>query len=98
MGDLIGWSASESRPPRHHHVGGSVGRVERSRSARFDERDPRTQVRQLPSSDPTGAVDEHDVPSSHRSEYLKRPRDLALDIQGPGELLGEPRGQVDGEI
>ena len=45
--------------------------------------------RELPSAESAGAVDEDHVSPLDRSEVVERPRELALDIQCPGESFGE---------
>ena len=98
LGEVIWLVAPERRPKCHDDVGSVIGRLERGRSARRDERYPRSEIRELSSADAVNTVNENHVPSTHRAERLERSRDLAFDIEDPGEMFGEPGGQFEGEI
>jgi len=52
----------------------------------------------LPSAQSGGCIDDDDVSPLHRTQRLDRPRDLALDIEDPGQLFVEPGPQFEGEI
>ena len=73
-----------------------VGRVDARRSIRLRERDPRAELGELPGADPVGAIEQQDVASPQRTQRVQRPRDLGLDIEDTGEVLGEPVSEVDG--
>ena len=97
--DLIERAVPERRPvTRRRHRPSRGGASKRRRSVRFDERDAGPEIGELSSADPTGAIDEDHVPVPDRTEAVERPRELALDIQGPAESLGEPGLKVERKI
>ena len=78
------------------HVHRRVGRVDARRSVRLRERDPRAELGELPGPDPIGAIEQQDVASPQGTQCVQRPRDLRLDIEDTGEVLGQPVSEVDG--
>lgn len=60
----------------------------------LDAGDARAKIGELSRTDPGSTVDEYHVPPPDRSERLKSPRDLALDIESACETLRQGRAQV----
>ena len=96
LAPLVVGQAPERRPQADDDVHRRVGRVDARRSIRLRERDPRAELGELPGPDPVGAIEQQDVASPHRTQCLERPRDLGLDIEDTGEVLGQPVSEVDG--
>ena len=98
LGDLVGDGTTERRPEADDDVSRGIGRGERRRTARVDDSHPGAKRFQLPSAKTGGCIDDDDVSPLHRTQRLDRPRDLALDIEDPGQLFVEPGPQFEGEI
>ncbi len=88
----------EGGPGGDHRVGRRGRNVERTRTTRRDDRDARTQIRELGRTDPVGPIDEDDVSSPDRTERLQGPRDLALDVEDACELLGMLGAKIEWKI
>jgi hypothetical protein len=52
----------------------------------------------LAGADPTRPIDDEHVATPHGSERVERSRDLALDVEDPGQACGQPGIELDGEI
>jgi len=98
LGDLVGDGAAERRPQADDDISRRIRRGERRRTTRVDDGDAGAECFELPSAKTLGCIDDDDVSSLHRTQRLDRPRDLALDIEDPGQLFVEPGPQFEGEI
>jgi hypothetical protein len=90
--------ARERRPQAQDDVGGVVGRVDARLPVRRRERDARSELCQLPGTDPVGAIEQEHVTPPHRAQCIERTRDLRLDIEDAGQSLGQPVPEFDREI